>query len=171
MAAFLKERFITWSGKPMSRGPYQGRASAVAAPRATAKRPTHAMCLVSDVTVAVCQMTQRSGGSRYTKNGGFVSIPMPATMPAASDQPVRENPSVRARTYKQHATIPVSGRSSWKFVSEETTNGAVDRKKAASRPAEVSSRYRPRRKTLTAPSTRKPHITTCAVSGDTGEKK
>jgi hypothetical protein len=38
-------------------------------------------------------------------------MPMPAVMPKASDQPVREKSSVRISKYRENATIPVSGRS------------------------------------------------------------
>jgi hypothetical protein len=86
-------------------------------------------------------------------------MPIPSPKPSATDQPISEKASVRARRYRESATTPVSGTSSWKLVSEKTTNGAVASRKAASSPASVSSSRRPSRKTLAAPRARKPSIT------------
>jgi hypothetical protein len=55
---------MSWSGRPISRGPYHGSASAVAATRAAASRPSLAVRPPSCRNLAVRHTTQRSGGSR-----------------------------------------------------------------------------------------------------------
>ena len=67
--------------------------------------------------------------------------------------------------------MEASGRSSWKFSSENTTKGAVPNKNAASTPARSSHRARPTPKTAASPRARKPSITAWAVKGVTGKAK
>ena len=92
-------------------------------------------------------------------------------MPSATHHRARRNPSVWSSTQSVAATIAASGRSSWKFSSENTTKGAVPKKKAARRPDRASQRARPAPKVAARPTARKTSMTAWAVSGVTGKSR
>ena len=67
--------------------------------------------------------------------------------------------------------MALSGRSSWKFVSERITKGAVAKKNAASSAVSTHCSCRPSTKTAATPSARNASITAWAVRGTTGATK